>query len=84
MTDTAKPWVLIRKGKPVLREATLEEAKRVHDMQRRNGAADTSAVIYGPEGKEFRCDRYRWSQWIEIFGDRRSARPVEAEEPADG
>lgn len=74
-----RPWILVRKGQGNVSFKTLDEAKAVHDMQRRNGAARSEAVIFGPDHREFRCGRTVDARWWEVFGDRRTARPEEAE-----
>ena len=81
-------WVIVRKGKPVVRKPSLEHAKSFFDMLRfGRGGTDADCTIFGPGHIEWRCGRTRDSAWYEVTGDRRSLakdRDDAIGEPVDG
>lgn len=70
---SAKPYRLVRTGSSV-GFATLEEAKRIWDMQRRNNNARGIAVIYGPNGFSLHCGPEVGAQWKEGDGRHKAER----------
>lgn len=65
--DPDKPFVLIRKGHPPWRFSSLEQARKMYDSLRFSRAGtDASAAIFGPQGIEWRCDKSREANWVEM------------------
>ena len=67
------PWVLLRKGKPVIRFAERELGQRFFDRQRYNAGAQPDAALVGPEAEAWYCAGTRWGQWVRDDERRRRA-----------
>jgi len=64
MTGTDKPWVLLRKDKPLLRFEALSDAKKLFDQLRFNGPRQPDAAIFGPGGEAWYCRGSKEGYWV--------------------
>lgn len=74
------PWVLVRKGEPVLRFPSRDMAMRHWKQLRFAGMrnmAQADAALFGPNGEAWYCGRSRHAEWRRD-DDRRKSDPAEA------
>lgn len=74
MSDKSRPWVLVRKGKPNLRFASEDEAKRFFDQLCLNRAAKSDGILYGPGKICWKRPKWPPSVWVRDYADRRKER----------